>query len=700
MAGTHQRIWALAAILLLLCTPLVFGEAVNRRQLREWTRLLKSEDPQKRSSAATSLLAADDDSALKALLDALASDQPESGRISVITAFGVKGDDRATAQIIAALDDNSDPVRQAATAALTSITTARSVKLLEQSAGDPKRPLQLRVQTVSILGEMRAMDAIPGLIGLLSDKEESVRASARTALERITLRTFDAAERWVDWWKHSSTLSRDEMLEELVNLQSDRLRIMAALIEKLQIQRVMERKDRNDPAQLIDILSESDSPKVKILVIKELREVKELRGKAAVDALVKVLGDTEAPVRQAAAEALGQQGDPAAGAALVKVLEDPVTSVRVAAATALGLLKVRDAVPALCLRLSDPSPEAAIAAASAVGEIADPAALDSLVRVLGLTGPSPALHEAMAKALARLNDPRALPTLLRLVGSPSENLRWTAVDGLGGFRWPPNEPLAGVRVKDVIAALQPVALKDANPQIREAALATLAKIGDPAGFDTMVDALSDEQKRVSDQALRSLLQVADSDRALYGLSLERLVATRRYALAEQVLAQATERLGRTSTNAADILALRGRLAGALLTAKEWALARPHLDTLVEKAPKEVKYQKDLIACLYGLPDADALLARVGAMRRALPDQAEYCWQETVKAVELLSTAGDAAKVIGVVDTLEKENPELGGPISAARLRELRTKARNKTTAGTAPADAGVWPLEVGSGKVP
>ena len=53
---------------------------------------------------------------MKALLEALQPDQPETVRISVITAFGVQGDDRACGPIIAALADPSENVRLAAQA--------------------------------------------------------------------------------------------------------------------------------------------------------------------------------------------------------------------------------------------------------------------------------------------------------------------------------------------------------------------------------------------------------------------------------------------------------------------------------------------------------------------------------------------------------------------------------------------------------
>jgi len=188
--------------------------AASKRQITEWTSLLKSDDAQKRSSAATSLLSAESDAAMSALMGALDPKQPKNMRISVITAFGVRGDDRAAKQIVLAVGDQDQEVREAAAAALLSINSPDAIQALVEAADDDKRPGQTRVQIIGILGEMRSMEAIAPLISLLADPDENIRKNSRAALERITLRTFDTPQGWAEWWKHSSTLSRAEMLAE------------------------------------------------------------------------------------------------------------------------------------------------------------------------------------------------------------------------------------------------------------------------------------------------------------------------------------------------------------------------------------------------------------------------------------------------------------------------------------------------------
>jgi HEAT repeat protein len=664
--------WLCLAALLIFCGAFpAFGQKMNKKQLGEWTRLLRSDDPQKRSSAATSLVAADDEAALKVLLEALQPDQPETVRISVITAFGVQADDRACASIIAALADPSESVRQAARSALQQIHTAQSVRLLEQAAGDLKRPLAIRVQAVNLLGDLRATEAIQALIKLLSDPDEAVRTASRAALESITLRRFSTAREWNDWWRQNSPLTREEMLQQLVELQREENQNLSRVLEKLYLKNLDDPKEQNDDAAFIEALTQCNLVSVKKRAIKGLTP---LRGAAVRTALINALAETDASVRQAAADALAAQADAAAAPALLKAINDPESSVRAAVAHALGVLKAREAVNALIAMLSDTDVEAAVAAANALAELADPAALNRLINVVTASDTPAPLYDAAANALAKIHDPHAVPILVKLLGSPKENVRWASADALGGLG-----------VADAVKPLANVALNDPNPQNREVALASLSKIGDPSALDTLVDALSDKEKRVADQALRSLTQLADANAALYASALDRLVAARSYALAATVLDAAVAQLGPNHAQAA--AGLRQRLAAGLMAAKEWARARTQLEALVAQSPKEPQYLKSLDACLTAQADYDALLALLLQARRAAPELTDYCWQETVRVVEQVA-ASDAKKAIAAVDALEKDSPDLGGAATAAKLRELRAKAGgNPLLPATAPVPA-------------
>ncbi len=663
----------LALLIGLACGLSAHAAPASPRQIRNWTLLLRSDDPAKRSSAATALLATGEESALQVLMKALKPGQPEEVRVSVTTAFGVKGDDRAVPEIIAALEDESQPVRQAAAMALQFISTPRALSHIMKAAADRERSPQIRSQVIAVLGATLEIDVIPTLMALLADENGAISQAAWDALERITLRSFNSLQQLEKWWLRNEDLSREEMLAELVRLQNERIEAMRRMIETLYLRHLAER-DKQDPVPLIDALAESDSTKVELYAIKELAP---LRGEPAAEALLKALQDADALVRQAAAEALGVQGDPQAAEALgqalrdqaaealVQALRDVDASVRAGAAKSLGILKAKLAVEALCKRLADSSPEVAAEAARALGEVGDPKAVESLVKTFRNPKVPLKVYEESVNALGKIKDPSSAPVFIELLGSTRKEDRWVAAESLGSLR-----------VKEAVSDLSAmVRKKDETPQNREAALAALAKIGDPAALDTVVGALSDDEKRVSDLAFRSLRQLAKADTQLYSKALEALVAALQFDLAEKVLAEAAEQLNSASNPTGDIAALRSQVAKGLMAAQEWARARSLLEAAVNAVSNEPAYMKELATCLAALKDSDALLALLAEARRTFANEKGYWWQETLRAVQQISDSREAKRVIATVDALEKESADLGGEATAEKLRELRKQAQ-------------------------
>lgn len=658
----HVLLFALLA-LSLLAGPTI-GQPQTGRRILEWTRLLQSDDPMRRSSAATSLLATHDSDALKTLFKAMAPDQREEVRISVITAFEVMRDDRAVIRLIDAIEDKSEKVRNAAVSALQACYTPKAVLLLEEAGADAKRSSAMRAKIIGILGEMRSMDSIPTLIRILSDGDPSIRKAANAALERITLRSFASVREWQGWWARSQRMTRAEMLEELVKRQADRLRSMGQRMEELELLVLKDRKDPKDAALLLKSLAESDSRKVKLYVLEQIAAGGHT-GKPVVAALMKALEDPDASVRQKSVEALGGQKDQASIPQLVTMLTDPAPPVRAAAARALGGLKAKEAVDPLCEQVMSQIEEVAAAAALALGQIADRKAVDPLTEVVAKASTPAAVQEAAATALAKIKDPKAIPVLRKLLASKNERIRWSAVDALGGLQ-----------AKDAVGDLATVVRKDANPQIREHALAALARIGDPKGLDAVVDALPDKEERVAAQAFRSLTALADANNTLYVTAVDRLLAARQYALAEKVAAQAVANYNSKPNHAKDIANLRLRVARGLADAKNHAKARPYFEALVAGAPDNPAHAKELLACLQALGDRKAQLSLLSQARKRFAKDASW-WQETVRVVTEIEAQGDAKQVLAIVAALEKESAALGGAKTAAALRALKAKATIK-----------------------
>ena len=218
-----------------------------------------------------------------------------------------------------------------------------------------------------------------------------------------------------------------------------------------------------------------------------------MRAPGAVRPLVEVLRDADRNLRRAAAESLGEIGDPQAAAALLVALDDEHWSVRCAAAAALGRIGSSKAVAALAARVDDPDATVRRAAVGALGEIRDPRGAGRLVAALG----DPGLQAAALEALRRLGT-AALPEMEQAfaVGALDAEQRRLLVDLAGRLADPSARRLllaglddasASVRVEAAAAlgdggfreALRPLLEKkasDPSPEVRQAATSALRKL--------------------------------------------------------------------------------------------------------------------------------------------------------------------------------------------------------------------------------
>lgn len=173
--------------------------------------------------------------------------------------------------------------------------------------------------------------------------------------------------------------------------------------------------------------------------------------------LLSVLGDRgQTGARNAAAEALVLIGAPAVDA-LVALLQHEDPDQRKFAADILGPIGSREAEPALVRALGDPDPNVRVSVAEALGQVGGERASTALARVLGC---GDALLELSAlEALMRLETPATLPVLFELVKRPL--LRRAATRALGLVPQP--------EAREAISR----ALGADSPVIREAALGAI-----------------------------------------------------------------------------------------------------------------------------------------------------------------------------------------------------------------------------------
>ena len=236
---------------------------------------------------------------------------------------------------------------------------------------------------------------------------------------------------------------------------------------------------------------------------------------SAVSALVETLADANAAVRVAAANSLGQLGDPRAIAALAKALrEDTDARVREAAAYALGQIDDNRAVPHLLAALkTERAANVREKIVNALQEIDDPAAVAGVIAVL--KDPTVQVRRAAVAALSEFEDASAVPALLEMVRDEDDEVRMQTAEALGN--------LDNTAALDALSQL----VKDANKDVRVHAVSALGHLEDRRALPALVTALKDpnaevrahaadaigdlENIRTAPPALIEALQDADSE---------------------------------------------------------------------------------------------------------------------------------------------------------------------------------------------
>jgi HEAT repeat protein/Na+/melibiose symporter-like transporter len=169
------------------------------------------------------------------------------------------------------------------------------------------------------------------------------------------------------------------------------------------------------------------------------------RTRLAVSELVTALRDPSLAVREEAAHALGEIGDPQVVQALVEVLQDPTTGLAGEAAKALGRIGHRQATPALIEMLTDRTDNYAredrILAIRALGALGGSDAAEALLRTLMESNQfddNEEEKEVIARALGQIGDVRAAPVLASFLQSAeaSRPLRLALVRALGELGHP------------------------------------------------------------------------------------------------------------------------------------------------------------------------------------------------------------------------------------------------------------------------
>ena len=153
-----------------------------------------------------------------------------------------------------------------------------------------------------------------------------------------------------------------------------------------------------------------------------------LRGSQATEQLRDILNHSTGRAREAAAQALGMSGDPAALPVLLEAIDSNDDEARKAAAEALGMIADPKAIPALITALKDSSSDVRQEAAWALGRIGDPVGAPALIAAL--QDAEFAVRFAAAFALASIQDASAIVPLQPLLKDKERRVQIAAACSL------------------------------------------------------------------------------------------------------------------------------------------------------------------------------------------------------------------------------------------------------------------------------
>jgi HEAT repeat protein len=156
--------------------------------------------------------------------------------------------------------------------------------------------------------------------------------------------------------------------------------------------------------------------------------VEKLERNKDIESLIKALNyQTDSHVRENAAKALGNIGDPKSIEPLIAALKDDEFNVRKNAAEALGKMGT-PAVKPLIAALKSLDDEVRYNAVRALGDIGDPSAIDSLNSAM--RDSNDGVCKSAAIALSKVEDRRAFALLIAAVKDPNNVVRKCAGDAL------------------------------------------------------------------------------------------------------------------------------------------------------------------------------------------------------------------------------------------------------------------------------
>lgn len=487
---------------------------------------LRDSDSRVRSEAARTLGALGDPRATDALTGAL-SDQSADVRIEVTFALGRIKDSRAVGPLTSLLSDRDPRVSLAAAESLARLHDPRATRVLIDSLSSADWRVRSRATQVlaRVAGEGSLDQAIGPLAAALADKDPVVRYYAAEALAGIGAKAVPAL---IEGLRSHRDSDRDRAARVLWRIGAPAVDPLMAVLQD----RSSTPEIRAASARTLGMIGDKRSIKGLALLLKDdryfVRQQAALAlgqmGEPAVDLLLEMASSSTPATREAAIEALGSTSSTRAVNRVIESLSDSNPNVRSAAVRALGESSSERAVPHLMALLRDDSSALRAQAAASLARLGQ-VALPSLISALKDSRPS--IRQLAASALGDIGSKDAVAPLIDLLTTDQSGARPEAIEALGKIGDP--------------AAIAPILsiLRTASVAVRKRAVGALGRFRDDRAIDALTDALIDQNEEVRQSAAAGLGEIGD-ERATE--KLERLADKDASADVRAAAVQAIERI--------------------------------------------------------------------------------------------------------------------------------------------------------------
>jgi HEAT repeat protein len=451
------------------------------------TTSLRQGPAQQHYEAAQRLLEVGNSAALAQFQNALSSNDPAAQLACAKAASEAANPDPNWTTPLAGLLGKDRALTEAAALALARLDTEQSAAALTRFVQLANRPY--RAAAVPAMGRIVRKPVAQALVTIVDDPLEprDVSSAASQALTQIsgTGSPPEDPAAWRQWWNARANLPdaqwRARVIEEQhQRLETDRDRSRERLAKQsVSIQTLVraqyDLRPTERPRVLLGFLDDAD-PAVRAAgagIVPDAVSQGHIVPQEVRARLIELIGDASPDVRIKVAQALAKLADPnALNPLLRQIAIEKDLQVKVALISAIAVANDPHAVDALRGLLQNSSAEVAAAAADA---------LRTLAPALQQNNPQQAdqIYGELKKVLVDRTGPPGQP----VAGLPATDLRVALLGAL--------TPLAGHHSQEMTDFLPGFLNQSENPRVRAATMDTLAPLGD-AGGSYMVQALGAE----------------------------------------------------------------------------------------------------------------------------------------------------------------------------------------------------------------